>query len=105
MGEGAPGAAQEENDGKADCLPVVHGKQYQSKHPHCSPKRAHTGAGYLTGTVAHGGPQVEQSAVPERLYLMERILSGAVLAELHPVGRTYVREVHEGLSPAERGTV
>lgn len=48
---------------------------------------------------------MEQSAVPERLYLMERILSGAVLAELHPVGRTYVREVHEGLSPMERGTV
>ena len=50
---------------------------------------AHAGAGFLAGTVAHGGPTLEQF-VPEELYPMERTHAGAVLEELQPMGRTHI---------------
>lgn len=60
-------------------------------------REAHTGAGFLEGPVAHGGPSLEQS-IPEGLYPMERTHIRAVLEELQTAGRTHV-EVHEGLPP------
>ena len=48
---------------------------------------AHTGADFLAGPVPHGGPTLEQS-IPEGLHPMEKTHVGEVCEGLSPVGGT-----------------
>ena len=60
---------------------AAHGEPPQEQAPgwSCSPWRgAHLEKGFLTGTVAHGGPMMGQFD-PNGLYLMERTQCGAVV--------------------------
>jgi len=68
----------------------------------CSLRRgAHAGASFLAGTMAHGGPTMEQS-IPEGLYPAESTHAGAVHEELHPVGGKSMPEQRKSMRRKER---